>query len=451
MADYLFKSIPGILYEPFAVCVLLWLALIFPFFRKKNRVFVLLIFASVVCMVVWRMVLSHIVLSSRYAAILIYPAAAASACLCVKISPLGIWIAKKFKKNTPSVKMWLRILPVVIAAGLSITCLCRSLRFKNYASAYKKVAQAYLQYRSGAGELYITNKEINRVSWYAGLKGRAVKEFPDSGEKDACQVIRQMIEKLKNSPGEHFFIFFVKKHEKMPSSAAMHLTEDYGKFEILARYFNSSRKNKEIVLAKYKPVCPDVEELSGKISKISSKNVISNGDFEQVVSGAELEKLKNSCEKLRLAEYSDLNSRLLPRLWTFAFGQWNIVNPPDIRLTEKDALSGKYSLSIDSAPPRKQAILTNWSAFSGKKRFSFLVRTAGAGSTAIEVWVISRDSSKKKTKVTHKADFILPPGKQYRIYGDIPADKFSAEWKDYLLQPRFRGRCVVDDFTLSAY
>ena len=97
MADYLFRSIPGIVFEPFAVCLLTWCVLILPFFRKKNRILFWGIFTAIALMTVWRLCFHHIVVSARYSAILVYPLMAVSACLCIKISPFGIWIMKKCK------------------------------------------------------------------------------------------------------------------------------------------------------------------------------------------------------------------------------------------------------------------------------------------------------------------------------------------------------------------
>ena len=87
MLDYLFRSIPGILFEPFAVFMLLWLTVVSICFPRKEKVMFRFIFFSLIFMVAWRLGFHRIMLSSRYASGLIVPVIVCSAWLCIKIPP----------------------------------------------------------------------------------------------------------------------------------------------------------------------------------------------------------------------------------------------------------------------------------------------------------------------------------------------------------------------------
>ena len=159
MADYLFRSIPGIVFEPFFVCALIWCVLILPFFRKNNKILFRGIFVAVIMMTVWRLVLHHVVISARYSVILVYPLMAVSACLCIKISPFGIWIMKKCKMQSGIARICIRFFSTVAVVGLSIACLCNALRFNQYEDAYKKIGVDCSKYRERAGQYHIIEKE----------------------------------------------------------------------------------------------------------------------------------------------------------------------------------------------------------------------------------------------------------------------------------------------------
>ena len=124
----------------------------------------------------------------------------------------------------------------------------------SYSAACKLAAETYLSKRSEKeGKIYCVEKELKRIAWYCRRNFNDFNVLPDSGGKNALQGVRNTVEKLKDIPGEHWLFFFVKKNETMPTSASMQLPHKYGKFEILAKYHNSSRKNKEIVVARYVP------------------------------------------------------------------------------------------------------------------------------------------------------------------------------------------------------
>ena len=99
MWDYLFKNISKILYEPIAVCVIIYLVWTLFFFRKKDKLFYWGFLLTIVFMVGWRLACHKVMLSSRYSALLIYPALIITACLCGKVHPFFRWLLQKLHLN----------------------------------------------------------------------------------------------------------------------------------------------------------------------------------------------------------------------------------------------------------------------------------------------------------------------------------------------------------------
>ena len=69
----------------------------------------------------------------------------------------------------------------------------------------------------------------------------------------------------KNIPGEHYFFFYLKKGETEPNADTMEFDKSSGTWEIVSRYYTARHKKKEFLLARYRPVCPNIEEWQGKI------------------------------------------------------------------------------------------------------------------------------------------------------------------------------------------
>ena len=451
MADYLFRSIPGIVFEPFFVCALIWCVLILPFFRKNNKILFRGIFVAVIMMTVWRLVLHHVVISARYSVILVYPLMAVSACLCIKISPFGIWIMKKCKMQSGIARICIRFFSTVAVVGLSIACLCNALRFNQYEDAYKKIGVDCSKYRERAGQYHIIEKEYNRIVWYGKLSKSKAKPMRLSNGNSILQVLSQTVESLKNSPGEHFFVFPFKKGETLPSAATLNLREYQGNWEILSRYFNSPRKNKEMILARYTPVCPNVTLWNKKVPAVDSKNICLSGNFEKQLAGKQLQNSMDYFSKLQIKEYSDDTERVLPYGWYPGIGRWNKNNPPDVRLTDIEPLEGKFSLAVDALSPRSVAVISNWKVYRKNCSYSLYVRAEGVEDCELKINAISRITPTKGHKTNLIDRFVLAPGKVYRFHGEILTEKFPSGWNDYLVQFFVRGKVVIDSVSLEPF
>lgn len=260
MFSFLFQSVSAMVFEPLAIALLLWCVLAFGFFRKKNKVLFWFFAGAVIFTLAWRLICHSVMFSGRYASFLIYPTIVGCACFTFKCAPFFRWLFKKFKLEFPGRNVFCRFIAAAVLIGLSVGCLIKTFRINYYASYTKQAAQFYLKHRQGPGEIYVVNNEKNRFSWYAGLKWLEAKTLLLPKNAPPLQTLRNTVELLRNVPGEHYFIFLLDKGVNEPDRKSMKLPPDYGSWEIVARYYTSKRKKQELLVARYKPVCPDIQE-----------------------------------------------------------------------------------------------------------------------------------------------------------------------------------------------
>ena len=97
MLKYLFYTVPPMLFETLAITMLIGFAVLL-FLRKKKSPVLFWSFTGIILfMIAWRLAVHSLMLSSRYAQIIIYPCLILSGCLCVNTHALFRWIFRKFK------------------------------------------------------------------------------------------------------------------------------------------------------------------------------------------------------------------------------------------------------------------------------------------------------------------------------------------------------------------
>ncbi|MBO5762016.1 MAG: hypothetical protein J6S53_10805, partial [Lentisphaeria bacterium] len=210
MWKYLFSSIPEIVFEAFAVCTLIWAVFSIFLLRKRNKVLFWLFTGTVFCMILWRISLHSIMSSSRYAAILIYPAAVFSGCLSMKSKLIFRWIFRKLKLDFLCLRLICRLLPVVVFTGLMIACTAKSLRVNSQGDFIRKICRKYLRVSGGKGHVYVTANEVYRISWHIKRRNKDICCLPIRKESGFSEVCKQ-VTLLKNMPGDHYFFFYVRK------------------------------------------------------------------------------------------------------------------------------------------------------------------------------------------------------------------------------------------------
>lgn len=451
MFSYLFQSVTGIVFEPLAVTLLLWCILAFGFFRKKNKVLFWFFTGAVIFMLVWRLACHSVMVSARYAAFLIYPTVICCACFTFKCAPFFRWLFKKFKLEFPGRNAFCRLISVAVFIGLSIGCLIKTFRIDPYATHLKQAAQFYVKHRRGPGELYIAEKAHKPISWYVGLKEYEANLLYVPENASSFQYVRNTVELLRNVPGEHYLFFYLKKGEVEPSQEIMKLAPDYGSWKIVARYYTTKRKKEELLVARYKPVCPDIQEWKQPMPLQSAKNLHPNGDFEKKRSASQIKILESSYRKLQVKDCSLLTQIPLPTSWGIVINKWNAPNPPVVRLSDKNPLAGKYSLVIDARQPRSHALCNSWYYFNKRCKYTIFARGEGDNPSKIQISIGTQNLKLKKFRLEKRWEFRIDPGKVYRLQGTIPLDTFEKDWQNFNLQIGVRGYVTVDQLSLVPY
>ena len=448
MFKYFFQTAPSMLFEPLAITMLIGFACIFLLCKKKNKVLFLSLTGAVLFMAAWRLSIHSMMHSSRYAQILIYPCVILSACLCMNMRVLFRWIFCKLKLAFPCRKELCKFLPAVLFIGLFFACVGKSLHVDLSGDFIDKITKAYEQHRRNGDLLHVASQEECRIPWYLKRKINEVYVLNIDRNLPTVDNIKKAIETLRNIKGDHYLFFYLKKGETEPSAQTMKFDKNSGTWEILARYYTSRKKKEEILLARYRPVCPNMQEWNGKIPAQPKNNLIPAGDFEKELLGEELKGNIAYYQKFQVKGYLDLSKRKLPAGWWCSFNEWNSANPADIRLTAGSPLAGKYALQIDSRPPLDYAMFGS-GFFTVSCNYSMFVRGEGQQFSEIVVEAISRNALTQKYKPVLLGKFFIKPGKVYRLHGEIPCDKFEPGFQNFCLQFTVKGFVSLDQVSLT--
>ncbi len=428
MWDYLFKNISKILYEPIAVCVIIYLVWTLFFFRKKDKLFYWGFLLTVIFMVGWRLACHKVMLSSRYSALLIYPALIITACLCGKVHPFFRWLLKKLHLNFSGKTQICRFLTVVVFVGLLIACLAKALHLNPYGNYWRKISQTYLKHSNGTGEVHTISGERNRLTYYAAKQLKEINVLTWKADELPIDFVKKNVTLVKNIPGNHYFFYYLRKGNVEPTAENMQQELSGGKWQILDRQYLSKRKNKELVLALYQPACPNIEEWNQPIPPMPAKNLCRNGDFETVVPPAAVKNLEKKYQESGVKGYTDLSDRKLPNFWWFSLGQYK-DDPPDFRLQDNSPLAGKYSLYIDSPNPARLAYFDGWFYVNSKNcQYEFFIRGEGQKKSTVYFSIVSRNPKIKSKLPLEKIKLVIESGKTYRVRGEIFAKKYPKGW-----------------------
>ena len=444
---YLFQSIPKILFEPLAIVSLLWIVLALFFFRKLDKALFRLVFASVAFMLAWR--LCSRMLSARYASFLIYPAVIFTACFCLRIGTFLRWLFRRLKWGSPQMHLLCGILPAAVIFGLAAACAGKSLHRNLAGNFLSDVVRTYLKHSGGKG--FIHAQENVRVSWYVGRRFWEVDFLYVPQGEAAFSSVRKAVGRIRNTPGNHYFFYYLKKGEQAPGPETMKKELAGGEWRILDRRWVSSRKNKELVLALCVPACARLEEWTGKIPDLPKNNLLRNGDFEAPLAGAALKHRREYYKKTGFLSYAD-SSRTLPAHWGLRLGA-DRKNPPDLRLTGKDVLAGVSSLAADARRSKHHFALLS-SPVRKKNtdlRFSFFVRNDDESDSRVSVRFIAWLKDRRRDHFVKDLALRLGKGKTYRVHGTIKKEQIPASAADgFYIYVCAKGKYTFDQFCVTA-
>ena len=229
-------------------------------------------------------------------------------------------------------------------------------------------------------------------------------------------------------------------------------TPDYG--------FNinfSNRAEESIVIKKivlsfdHNPARRNIEEWNKSIPELAKNSLILNGDFETLLKGEALEKLRKKYAQQELTPYVDTN-RMIPTDWKFDLGSWCKEHIPDMALVADNALAGKYSLLINPSHPSVPASVFSTNILKGNHdcQFCFFVRNDGTEKINLQVRTFSWIPDENKKRLGYDQVFTLNPGTTYRIHDIITLDEIYSDATSFeFCISLTRGRILMDQFSMT--
>ena len=184
MAVLLFQKIPRGIFEPVAVGAVIGGICSLIFARRYSYRFFFFWFA-ILFMLTWRVVI--LIISSRYASILIFPAVILTAYASFEIG-------RQLKKRTRLPRKFCRILPLLILGGIVLGCLGQAFHkdpYEYHCEEAHAVIREELK-KHDKIQVLVSNGEARRVRYYTGA---VTRNIPDVTEK----VLKQEVRKFKST------------------------------------------------------------------------------------------------------------------------------------------------------------------------------------------------------------------------------------------------------------
>ena len=444
MIRYFFVAIPSLLFEPAAVVALLGCITTLFFFHKKNNPFFCITLFAICLMFFWRLSLYSIMTSSRYAAVILYPAVIFDVLFCFHVKKFVQWFNLKFFHLN---KSWFRILctvlPYFLIFCLVVPCIAKTLRHNPYADYRIRLCKALAEEIRGKNFLlYAENDHLGQVAYYTGLDMNVPMSLMDNIDNSVYDSLKRKVEKNKNYMGNVYFVFPQKKGEPEPDAQHLGINPETGRWECIYRGYISRRKNKELVLYRFTPTHPNIEIWDKKIPDISPANLCRNGDFEQFLSPKEREQRFAYYKKIGASDFYLMPERLFPTQWWLGVGKPIDGHSSKMALTEKYPIAGKYSLELKS--DRRYWWGINCSSISKQNCiFSGFIRTESE--SLVDIRLCYWNADKKKTDSIDTYLFRLQPGKTYRFSIPVRMNDFPKKCKHFIIIIQGQGHILLDN------
>ena len=235
MIEIIYKSIPGLLFEPIAVAALLGLAVAAVMYWKRHERFYWIFAVAIVFMISWRTVIE--IISGRYAAILIYPGILATAFFCFQTE----WLVKYIPKFP---EKWRKIVPWLFVIGLGIASLVKTLHFNPYSShiikAGRCIAEDAKKYKHS--QALVTHLERRRIKYYSGVQTIPFYNDKDNENKTAKHLAACL--RYKQIETESLYIVTFEQTKDPVGNLFRELPEIIQKKIVLIGDFPQNRKKK---------------------------------------------------------------------------------------------------------------------------------------------------------------------------------------------------------------
>lgn len=241
-----FQGVPGVLFEPIAVGAVLGLVTAAVMYWKRHTPLYWLIGGSILFMISWR--LSIQIISSRYAAILLYPAVIATAFFCFQTD----WLVKYIPRFP---EKWCKAVPYLFVLGLSIASIGQTLHLNPYDDYIIRAAELIKKDAAVHGEsrLLTRSKEATRMYYYSGVPVVDVYEDDGVTAESFLQEAERCFKKTFYSPVNYVYIMLVVNNksgeepayfQKMPECLRKNIV-------FLGEFFHNRKKRRKTQVYRY--------------------------------------------------------------------------------------------------------------------------------------------------------------------------------------------------------
>lgn len=428
MIRYLIVRLPGLLFEPIAVGALLGGVTALLFCRKKTLFYGIL--ATNVClMFFWRMGAHSLMLSSRYASIILYPAIILTVWFGFQVRELARWGIRKIPLlNNPAVERICLAIPYFMVFGFAVSCFfLRIMHSDPYEGHTAKLCKTLAGEIDGGDYLLYAQSEPERIAYYSGADFKTILPLSYKTQLPIEEELKDKIARSKNIIDNIYFVFYLRKGDPEPDAQALGIGPELGQWECLHREYTSRKKKKEIVLYRLIPAHPNIEVWDRDIPEISPDNLCKNGNFEEPLAGDDLEQRIDYLRNLGAADFYLAPERRFPVNWWLAVKKEEDGIFSKMSLTEEHPIAGKYSLEMDSnnganwsancaLMPKQDGVFSGF--FRAESDASVLVRSC--------YW----DFDKSTIGYITDYEFRLHPGQTYRFslpvrMADVPEEDRS--------------------------
>lgn len=240
-----FKGIPSVVFEPIAVVGVLGLLLAFLLFRKKNTVLFWTVLFSLLFMVLWRVAIQ--IVSSRYAAILIFPMTVAAA--------FFIFQTAQIRKLFPAFpEKYVKFLPAVLLLFLTLFAVGNNLNYDT-SSPMIDTAQLLKADRSAGDPLIfsVNPDRCKQIEYYTGVKAEKLDpKLKRYYGPLTPELSRSILEKTAPKAGQALYIFTISP-AKTPVVTAAEAGVKESEWTLFSEKYMNRRKKRSLRVYRYCP------------------------------------------------------------------------------------------------------------------------------------------------------------------------------------------------------
>ena len=245
MLNVFFRKIPSIVFEPVALVGLLGLILAFLLFRRKNTVLFWTVFIFLIFMAFWRVAIQ--IVSSRYAAILIFPMTLAAV--------FFVFQSEQIRKVLPAFpEKYAKFLPAALLAILTLISVGNNLNFDSSSSVMETAQLLKADRISGESLIFSLNPDrCKQIEYYTGLKtvklDPKLKRFYDSLTPELC---RRILELTAPQKGDALYIFAISP-TKAPVLTAAETGVEESSWKLFSEKYMNRKKKRVLRVYRYCP------------------------------------------------------------------------------------------------------------------------------------------------------------------------------------------------------